>query len=294
MSRGASGFLGGLARGGIVASALLWAAADAAAAPITLTLEDNNSTATVCISDCAPVGMNSWMVDGIERLFQQWFWYRIDSGQNQPIDAITTSPSTTGGGGGSTASVTYQNNNISVKVDYTLSGGDTDSHRSTLTEEITIQHFLGNTAYPTVQLYQYSDFDLCGVGSADNVYIADGVATQTSSCDGVVSQTLVTGNSYHEAGAFPDTLNHIASGQDLNGNSSVSGVDATSAFQWSVYLLPNGLYWPGTSWPGDVAKLSVTKTLAPVPEPMTMLLFGTGLFGVARYAAKRRGTAPQV
>jgi len=295
MTRGKTGLLGGLARSGIVASGLLLGAANAMADPITLTLSDENSTATVCVFDCGTVGMNSWVVDGVERLYQQWFFYRFEPGPSHSIDTIDSTPYTTGGGG-STGSVEYSNGSIGIKVDFTLSGGDAGSHKSSLKEEVTLKHLFGPTAYPTIDLYQYSNFDLCGPGSHDTIDITDGVAVQTSSCDGVTSTTTVSQHSYYEAGGNPSTLNHITAGDNLNNNPSVTGVDATSAFQWSVYLLPNGLYWdpPDNTVPGDVAKLTITKDLAPVPEPMSMLLLVTGLLGASRYAVKRRRAGAQI
>src|SRR5215471_5719398 len=50
------------------------------------TLTDNNSVAQ--IDPNGQAGMFSWTVDGVQNLFQQWFWYRV--GTNGPENSIDT------------------------------------------------------------------------------------------------------------------------------------------------------------------------------------------------------------
>ena len=60
------------------------------ACPATATLyllEDRNSSAV--IDDGSEEGMSSWIVDGTENLFQQWFWYRIgDQVDESSLDTL--------------------------------------------------------------------------------------------------------------------------------------------------------------------------------------------------------------
>ncbi len=61
--------------GGGLLCAALGMASPAQAAPITLV--DHNSSVT--IDPDSQAGMHDWVVDGVDHLFQQWFWYRIGS-----------------------------------------------------------------------------------------------------------------------------------------------------------------------------------------------------------------------
>jgi len=51
-----------------------------------------------------------------------------------------------------------------------------------------------------------------------------------------------------------------------------------------------GSYWAGTIWlssGGGVDNFSFTTNAAPIPEPATMLLLGSGLVGLAGFRRKK-------
>ena len=52
-----------------------------------ITLQDGNTTVTIDPNNPAD-GVNSWTVNGVNQLLQQWFWYRI--GNTGPAYSIDT------------------------------------------------------------------------------------------------------------------------------------------------------------------------------------------------------------
>src|SRR5271165_3106552 len=64
-----------------------------------VTLTDQNST--VLIDPTSQAGVYNWTVDGINNLYQQWFWYRIGStGGQSSIDTISAPSITLSGTNG--------------------------------------------------------------------------------------------------------------------------------------------------------------------------------------------------
>ena len=53
-----------------------------------VTLTDGNSLAQ--IDPHSQAGMFNWSVQGLNQLYQQWFWYRTDDGLQHSIDTIST------------------------------------------------------------------------------------------------------------------------------------------------------------------------------------------------------------
>src|SRR5262245_23066280 len=50
------------------------------------TLSDKNSTINMNLNSSA--GMTDWLVDGVDQLNQQWFWFRIGSGPQFDISTL--------------------------------------------------------------------------------------------------------------------------------------------------------------------------------------------------------------
>src|SRR5580658_5834308 len=79
-----------------------------------VTLSDGGSTATVDLTGGG--GMNSWTVlGGQNQLQQQWFYYSINSGAVNPINALGLLGDTTTA---NSLDVLYGNSQLSVEVDY--------------------------------------------------------------------------------------------------------------------------------------------------------------------------------
>ncbi|MGO9138411.1 MAG: PEP-CTERM sorting domain-containing protein [Syntrophales bacterium] len=247
----------------------------------TVTLSDMNSTAT--ISPNSQAGMNSWFVDGISMLYQQWFWYRIGAtGGEKSIDTIsapTILSETT-----NTVSLLYSNVDkaLSVQVNYSLFGGTPGSRQSDIDEQIRLRNI--SSSRITLHFFQYSDFDLGGYGphgyQNDTVKIdPDGNKVDQSNPYFALAETVVTPPaSRYEAGYYATTLNELndASPTTLNDNLNAGPGDTTWAFEWDVTLAP-----------GQTYLISKDKDIRPVPEPGTLLLLGFGLLGVATIRRKK-------
>src|SRR5664279_1927015 len=96
------------------------------------TMSNGGSTATVNVGNTGVLGMNSWTVGGVSgsQLNQQWFWYSVNNAVQQPINTISTagifnfsSPASPIDNLG----VQYQNAQLTVQVQYILSGNGVNS-----------------------------------------------------------------------------------------------------------------------------------------------------------------------
>jgi len=263
-----------------VALALVLSVGPARAIPYTLT----NGNSTVSIDPSSESGAYAWTVDGLNVLYQQWFWYRIGpTGGESPLNAL---PLLSAGTLGKLADFDFGNSTMNVDVTYLLTGGGAGSNTADIAETITIKN-LASTSLD-LHFFQYSDFDLSGIygiGGDDKVVIDPGFQrVDQGSLIGfpMMSETVLGPKPNEvEANTYPNTLSSLDNGTPttLDGNLTASG-DVTWAFEWDSVLAANN----GT------LIISKDKRIAPspVPEPATILGLGTILLLVGRKLSRRQ------
>ena len=182
----------------------------------------SNGNTAVSIDPNSQAGVFAWSVDGVNQLYQQWFWYRLGtSGGESAINAIpnvavTLSKSNPFLADNDTANLFYYTNaanplasDFIVEVKYTLSGGTAGSHTADLDEVINITNHTGNT----LNFFQYSDFDLGQTIGDDILKFVNANAVQQYDTGEVLSETVVTpAASHYEGNIFPVTLNELNDG----------------------------------------------------------------------------------
>jgi len=241
-----------------------------------LTVSDTNSSITV--DDASASGMHIWTVDGVDQMFQQWFWYRIgDLGGEHSIDDLSAAVSISSDVF-NIIQITYSAGGLTIETTYTLHGAALGSNQSDVSEQVTVTNETG--AALAFHFFQYSDFDLCGnIGGQTVTFVNANTVDQTGGgCN--LSETVVTPPaSHHQAGGFASLLNALEDGAPtlLNDNAGFGPGDATWAFEWDVNIANHGSF-----------QLSKDKNLrAAIPEPASLLLFGTGLLGGLRKLRRR-------
>jgi hypothetical protein len=232
-------------------------------------------------------GMFNWSVEGVNQLFQQWFWYRIGSGAGtfeRSIDTISAPAIVTPAANQLTTTYANAGVGLSVRVDYVLSGGSIGSGTSTLLESLTINNISGTAL--DLHFFQYSDFDLGGNPGGDTVQLYKDITGKYNEADQTKGSTIfqetdvAPGADRGEADFFPATLNSLkdAGPTTLNNNASPVGPgDTTWAFEWDRLLNP-----------GDSLIISKTKYIQ-VPEPGTLALTGLGLTVLLTLRRRKQG-----
>ena len=236
--------------------------------------------------------MSGWTVDGVNQLFQQWFWYRTgSSGPQFSIDTLGLSSSSQVTP--SEASVTYSGSSgLTIQVTYSLTGGALLSGAADLGESIAITN--NGPSSQDVHFYQYSNFTLdtptSNPGAAqDTVQFQNGNAVDQSNGGETLAETVITPKpNFRETGFVPDLLNEISNDpayqlNEVNDNTAdvAKGPgDVSWAYEWDRTIAPGSTF--------IISKdKSLSGVLQPVPEPSSLVLVLAGFLSVAVVARRR-------
>jgi len=243
---------------------------------IVAVIEDANSTATFGVD-----GQNSWIVDGVDHLYEQEFYFRR-SGFNdeQNINTLTllgqaindTNPFSDDRAD-SFSSLYTDGNGLEVETIFTLRGGTDGSGVSDLAEQISLTNTGTSTIF--ISFFQYVDFDLGDDSGDDWGQIVDGNVAQQFDDEFALSETVVTPTpTFFQMGEHEDMFDLWSNGvvDNLDGTSSHQG-DVVWAFQWDIELEA-----------GDSFLISKDKSIVPAPGSLA-LLAGAGLISTRRRRA---------
>ncbi len=254
---------------------LAGAAGSALAVPISVW--DRNSQADFN----NPGGQVNWLVDGVDQVFNQRFFYRTalmtDEAAVDSLPALGPVATDTNPFSDVRAdTLAYQFNDavasLEFEISYKLRGGLPGSGNSDLAETIIIRN-VGSVAQ-TVSFFQYVDFDLGNTIGGDVAWIQGGrVAYQNEIGGGIyMTETVVApAPTAFEVGIYPNTLNRFGNGvvDNLNNNAGPAIGDATWAFQWDFVVEAN-------------SQFTISKDKLIVPTPGALALLGLGGLVVGR------------
>ena len=155
----------------------------------TVFLRDRNSF--IAINFETQLGTFVWTVDGLNQIFQQWFWFRIgDTGGETSIDNLVLVSSNVSEDEKILEVSFTDEEDLTIDITWELEGGGSGS--STLFETIVITNV--GVADMNMTFFQYTDFDVEGPPDDTVEIIPPNIARQV---DGLISETVVSPDPSH-------------------------------------------------------------------------------------------------
>lgn len=232
-------------------------------------LEDANSSATFNTES----GQVSWVVDGVENLFDQSFYFRrdTDTREYQVNDAnlglvgffaSDTNPFIDNRQD-TFASLYADGSGLEIETTFTLRGGTNGSNNSSISELISVSN--NSNQSMTLSIFQFVDMDMGGDFSDDWASVVDANVVQQWDDSNFVSETVATpvptlfqvGNQFDIASALND--DDI---DNLDGTASAGPTDIGWAFQWDITVAA-----------GQSFLISIEKAIVPAPGSIALLAF---------------------
>lgn len=246
-----------------------------AAAQADVTLTDLNSSVHFYDNGSGGLGgMDAWNVDGVDHLFEQWFWYRTGTDTREyRLDSLTQSITLQTG---RLLELSHAGTGFSIDTLYVLTGGTAGSNFSDIAETIRIRNT--GTSSITMSFYQYSDFDLGGTIPDSSVDLVNAnLWRQTDIAGGLAlnEASSIPTASASEANYFAATRTALDDSDIdiLNGTTSAGPGDLTWAWQWNVTIGAGGSFI-----------ISKDKQIQPIPAPgaVVLAMMGMSLVGWAK------------
>ncbi len=235
----------------------------------------------------ANAGLSDWMVNGVNQLNQQWFYYSVGGSPVNSIDTISpwSAPSVTIGNGNSPSlTETYANSLLSVSATFQLVSSPIGSQKAQLATTIGIVNT--SSSAETISFYQYSDFDLNGSSGGQTVLFPGTIQPYN------VTQTgnggILTGSISATAGGTGALVGEIAG---LYNGAQFGLLNGNPAPTFNSTILSAG---PGNATYGYEitatigAGSSVTiSELQAVPEPSSLALISCGILAFALFSMRK-------
>lgn len=246
--------------------------------PVTLT--DLNSTVKVYSQSDA--GIASWVVDGVEQLKREWFWFRVDpAGAGNPEQSIDTLSRIVNNAldlnDNAGLDVLYQKfssaGQFTVALTYALTGGESGTRNSDLALSIKITNT--GTEPLDFHFFQLKDLDIAGTAAWDRLRLVNNSLVEQSQNSRRVTtifSPLPSVVNLNYSSILYDILVDNKGDDFWSQRSPVGPGDVQFLLQWDVTLPPGG-------------NLLISEDQQQVPEPATMAMLALGT--VAMFRRKR-------